>query len=94
MQAYKLSPDSWHRKALWRSYLYVPGDQKRKIEKMAQVCNDAASSKSSANVLSSKLNSIPDLIVLDCEDAVAFDRKVRRLSHLLVVIFKINFCRR
>ncbi|KER25368.1 hypothetical protein T265_07168 [Opisthorchis viverrini] len=52
---------------LWRSFFYVPGDKPRMIEKISQ--------------LPTKLQPdqfgmlIPDLIVLDCEDAVAIDRK-------------------
>ncbi|GAA49958.1 citrate lyase subunit beta-like protein [Clonorchis sinensis] len=52
---------------LWRSFFYVPGDKPRMIEKISQ--------------LPTKLQPdqfgmlIPDLIVLDCEDAVGIDRK-------------------
>ncbi|VDM17897.1 unnamed protein product [Hydatigera taeniaeformis] len=49
---------------LWRSFLYVPGDQERKIKKMENICNTTHVS-----------SSIPDLIVLDCEDAVSAENK-------------------
>ncbi|KAM7538812.1 hypothetical protein Aperf_G00000055249 [Anoplocephala perfoliata] len=49
---------------LWRSFLYVPGDQEKKISKIAKTCN--------VNEVSS---SIPDIVVLDCEDAVAAENK-------------------
>ncbi|KAH9281612.1 Citrate lyase subunit beta-like protein, mitochondrial [Echinococcus granulosus] len=49
---------------LWRSFLYVPGDQERKIKKMKRICNTTELS-----------SSIPDLIVLDCEDAVSAENK-------------------
>lgn len=50
---------------LWRSFLYVPGDQERKIKKMENLCSTAQVS-----------SSIPDFIVLDCEDAVSAENKV------------------
>ncbi|VDK39465.1 unnamed protein product [Taenia asiatica] len=49
---------------LWRSFLYVPGDQERKIKKMENICNTTQVS-----------SSIPDFIVLDCEDAVSAENK-------------------
>ncbi|CUT99625.1 citrate lyase subunit beta protein [Echinococcus multilocularis] len=49
---------------LWRSFLYVPGDQERKIKKVKRICNTTELS-----------SSIPDLIVLDCEDAVSAENK-------------------
>lgn len=50
---------------LWRSFLYVPGDQERKIAKMQKICNTTEVSAS-----------IPDIVVLDCEDAVSAENKV------------------
>lgn len=51
---------------LWRSFLYVPGDQEKKISKIAQLCNVDEVSPA-----------IPDIVVLDCEDAVSAENKVR-----------------
>lgn len=53
---------------LWRSFLYVPGDQERKISKMTKICNTTEVSPS-----------IPDIVVLDCEDAVSAENKVGSL---------------
>lgn len=50
---------------LWRSFLYVPGDQEKKISKIAKLCD--------VNEVSP---GIPDIVVLDCEDAVSAENKV------------------
>ncbi|KAM3181410.1 hypothetical protein ACTXT7_014440 [Hymenolepis weldensis] len=51
---------------LWRSFLYVPGDQEKKISKIARLCNVDEVSPS-----------IPDIVVLDCEDAVSAENKAK-----------------
>ncbi|VDN97674.1 unnamed protein product [Rodentolepis nana] len=51
---------------LWRSFLYVPGDQEKKISKIAKLCD--------TNEVSS---AIPDIVVLDCEDAVSAENKAK-----------------
>nr|CAH8869794.1 unnamed protein product [Trichobilharzia regenti] len=50
---------------LWRSFFYVPGDRMKMLNKMAEYHREAASLS----------YHIPDLVVLDCEDAVAVDSK-------------------
>ncbi|CAH8870337.1 unnamed protein product [Trichobilharzia szidati] len=50
---------------LWRSFFYVPGNRMKMLNKMAEYHREAASLS----------YHIPDLVVLDCEDAVAIDNK-------------------
>ncbi|VDN12051.1 unnamed protein product [Dibothriocephalus latus] len=51
---------------LFRSYFYVPGDQERRISKMLKISSSPATLP----------ESIPDILVLDCEDAVSLANKV------------------
>ncbi|CAH8491662.1 unnamed protein product [Dicrocoelium dendriticum] len=53
---------------LWRSFLYVPGDRAKMIQKIIDSTALLGSHQSSSH--------IPDLTVLDCEDAVALDQKL------------------
>ncbi|KAF7255295.1 hypothetical protein EG68_07424, partial [Paragonimus skrjabini miyazakii] len=52
---------------LWRSFFYVPGDRPKMIRKIS----DSYATMEASNFATH----IPDLIVLDCEDAVGLDRK-------------------
>ncbi|KAF6767884.1 hypothetical protein AHF37_09610 [Paragonimus kellicotti] len=52
---------------LWRSFFYVPGDRPKMIRKIS----DSYATVEASNFATH----IPDLIVLDCEDAVGLDRK-------------------
>ncbi|CAL8085568.1 unnamed protein product [Calicophoron daubneyi] len=52
---------------LWRSFFYVPGDRPHMIKKMADLHSKLD--------LKAENPRLPDLVVLDCEDAVALDRK-------------------
>ncbi len=57
---------------LWRSFFYVPGDQEKKISKVAALCDTHQIDPS-----------IPDVVVLDCEDAVSAANKVA-LSRVII----------
>lgn len=50
---------------LWRSFLYVPGDQEKKVSKIANLCDTHRISPD-----------IPDVVVLDFEDGVSSENKV------------------
>ncbi|KAA3677301.1 citrate lyase subunit beta-like protein, partial [Paragonimus westermani] len=52
---------------LWRSFFYVPGDRSKMIRKISDLYASVEASSFATH--------IPDLIVLDCEDAVGLDRK-------------------
>nr|VZI07171.1 unnamed protein product [Spirometra erinaceieuropaei] len=53
-----------------RSFFYVPGDQERRISKMLKLSSSPATPP----------ESIPDILVLDCEDAVSHANKEKARS--------------
>ncbi|VDP24131.1 unnamed protein product [Echinostoma caproni] len=53
---------------LWRSFFYVPGNKEKMFQKIAQLPSKLSPTEFGSH--------IPDLIVLDCEDAVGLDEKV------------------
>uniref|UniRef100_A0A183S770 J domain-containing protein n=1 Tax=Schistocephalus solidus TaxID=70667 RepID=A0A183S770_SCHSO len=55
---------------LFRSFFYVPGDQEHRISKMLKISSSPATLP----------ESIPDILVLDCEDAVSFANKDKARS--------------
>lgn len=67
---------------LWRSFFYVPGNKIKMIQKIAQLPAKLPGTEYGTH--------IPDLVVLDCEDAVGLDQKVSRPAIKIFSFLKLK----